>query len=451
VTINASEDNSNDDKDIKAGLMEKRNTLSYKEESTVQTPANIFANPITVLIIVITSIFVADAIIAVFWEIFPRLSKLQEALLDAFLLIAVTFPMLYFFIVMPLKVYVTEHKRVARDMAHLATFPEFNPNPILELDFSGTITFHNTATIETLKKVGDNEKISGFLPKDIDEILSAAKTKEINEFYREVRIKDFVFAENIYLEPLFDVLRVYAIDITERKRSEDELKRSNLDLEQFAYAASHDLQEPLRGIAGFAKLLEKRYKGKLDEKADEFIDYIIDDTERMQMLIKDLLEYSRVSAKGIVFRPTNCSVALEQAIYNLRSAMEESGAELTYNLLPTVMGESSQLISLFQNLIGNAIKFRGSEPLKIHISAEQKENAWVFSLKDNGIGIDPEQAERIFVIFQRLHTKEEYSGTGIGLAVCKKIVEHHGGRIWVESEMGKGSTFYFTIPIKMST
>jgi chemotaxis family two-component system sensor kinase Cph1 len=169
------------------------------------------------------------------------------------------------------------------------------------------------------------------------------------------------------------------------------------------------------------------------------------------MLIKDLLEYSRVNAKDIVFRPTNCSVALEQAIYNLRSAMEESGTELTYDLLPTVIGDEAQLSRLFQNLIGNAIKFHSREPLKIHVSALRKEAQWIFSIKDTGIGIDPRQAERIFVIFQRLHNRKEYSGTGIGLAICKKIVESHGGQIWVESELGKGSTFYFTIPDRQET
>ncbi len=252
-----------------------------------------------------------------------------------------------------------------------------------------------------------------------------------------------------------DVDRLLAVsrDITERKKAEDELRklaaeleRSNSDLQEFAYVASHDLQEPLRGIASFTALLEKRYKGKLDEKADEFIDYIIDDVKRMQMLIKDLLQYSSASTKGIVFRPVNCSVVLEQALFNLRLAIEESLAEVTYVLLPHVMGDESQLSRLFQNLIGNAIKFRGEEPIKIHISAHRKEDEWVFSIRDTGIGIDPKQSDRIFAIFQRLHNRAEYTGTGIGLAVCKKIVERHNGRIWVESEPRKGSTFYFTIP-----
>ena len=246
-----------------------------------------------------------------------------------------------------------------------------------------------------------------------------------------------------------------AWQITRRKQDEeqlhqltDELKRSNEDLKQFASAASHDLQEPLRGIESFIRLLEKRYKGKLDEKADEFIDYVVNDVGRMQTLIKDLLEYSRVGVKDKVFRPVNCSVALEQALFNLRSAIEESGAEVTYDLLPTVMGDEAQLSRLFQNLIGNAIKFRGKEPLKIHISANREGNEWIFSIRDSGIGIDPEQAERIFAIFQRLHSRQEYPGTGVGLAICKKIVERHGGKIWVKSEPEKGSTFYFTIPVR---
>jgi PAS domain S-box-containing protein len=242
-------------------------------------------------------------------------------------------------------------------------------------------------------------------------------------------------------------------DITKRQRAEealkrtaDELARSNTDLKQFAYAASHDLREPLRSIAGFVKLLEKRYKGKLDEKADEFIAFIIDGVERMDMLIHDLLEYSRVEAKGKDFGPVSCSVALQEAVNNLRSAIEESSAVITYDELPMVMAESPQICSLFQNLIGNAIKFHGREAPRVHVSAERKENEWVFSVKDNGIGINPEAAERIFVVFQRLHTREEYPGTGIGLAICKRIVERHDGRIWVESEPEKGSTFYFTIP-----
>jgi PAS domain S-box-containing protein len=254
-------------------------------------------------------------------------------------------------------------------------------------------------------------------------------------------------------ESVLRLVAVRAANELERKQAEealhqvaDELKRSNEDLKQFASAASHDLQEPLRGIESFIRLLEKRYKGKLDQKADEYIDYVVNDVGRMQMLIKDLLEYSRISVKEKVVSPVNCSVVLEQALSNLRSAIEESSAEVTYDLLPAVMGDEAQLSRLFQNLIGNAIKFRSKEPLKVHISADREENAWIFAVRDNSIGIDPKQAERIFLIFQRLHSRHEYPGTGVGLAVCKKIVERHEGRIWIESEPEKGATFFFTIP-----
>jgi PAS domain S-box-containing protein len=242
-------------------------------------------------------------------------------------------------------------------------------------------------------------------------------------------------------------------DITERKQAEEELKklsdelaRSNADLQQFAYTASHDLQEPIMVVAGFVKLLAKRYKGKLDEKADEFIEHAIDGTERMQVLIKDLLDYSRVGSTGKSFTPTDCLSALDKAVFNLQIAIKESGAVITHDDLPTVMADSSQLARLFQNLISNAIKFHGKEAPKIHISAEQKDDEWIFSFKDNGIGIEPKFLDQIFVMFHRLHTKKEYPGTGIGLSICKKIIERHGGRIWVESEPGKGATFFFVIP-----
>ena len=242
-------------------------------------------------------------------------------------------------------------------------------------------------------------------------------------------------------------------DITERKKREEELhnlteelKRSNADLEQFAYSASHDLQAPLRGIEGFIKLLSKRYKGKLDAKADEFIEFTIEGVQRMKMLIKDLLEYSQIGTKNKNFSSVDSSIPLALALANLQRSIEENKAAVTYDALPNVLADSSQLSRLFQNLIGNAIKFHGNELPKIHISAELKGEEWIFAVIDNGIGIDPKNFDRIFSVFQRLHTREEYEGTGIGLASCKKIVERHGGRIWVVSEIGKGTTFYFTLP-----
>ena len=225
-----------------------------------------------------------------------------------------------------------------------------------------------------------------------------------------------------------------------------ELARSNAELEQFAYVATHDLQEPLRAVASCVQLLQRRYGGQLDERADEFITHAVDGTKRMQTLIHDLLAYSRISTHSKLFAPTKCDVVLEEALANLTVAIAESGALVTRDALPMVSGDATQLTQLFQNLVGNALKFRGARPSKIHIGAVLEESAWRFSVTDNGIGMEPQYFERVFLVFQRLHTRKKYQGTGIGLAICKKVVERHGGRIWVESEPEEGATFCFTIP-----
>jgi PAS domain S-box-containing protein len=244
-------------------------------------------------------------------------------------------------------------------------------------------------------------------------------------------------------------------DITERKRAEgqlrktmEDLERSNRELGQFAYVASHDLQEPLRMVSSYTQLLARRYEDQLDQDARDFITYAVDGAGRMQRLINDLLAYSRVGTRGQAFLETDSGQVLEQAVANLRPAIEESAAVVTHDALPTIVADGSQLMQVFQNLLGNAIRFRADTRPVIHVGAQRRDGEWLFSVSDNGIGIEPQYHDRIFIIFQRLHPRDEYPGTGIGLALCKRIVERHGGRIWVESELGQGATFYFTIPVR---
>ena len=242
-------------------------------------------------------------------------------------------------------------------------------------------------------------------------------------------------------------------ELEERKRTEDklanalaELGRTNIELEQFAYIASHDLQEPLRKISSFAELLEKRYRGQLGEDADRYIHYVVDGASRMRTLIHEMLAYSRLGRGEMKVIPADCNKILSRVLYDMDKAIEDSGAVVTYDALPTIPADEVQIGQVFQNLISNAIKFRRDEPPRIHVSARHEGDTWLFSVSDNGIGMDPAFFDRIFVMFQRLHTRAEYPGTGIGLAACKKIIERHGGVIWVESELGKGSTFHFRLP-----
>ena len=272
------------------------------------------------------------------------------------------------------------------------------------------------------------------------------------------RKDDSVFPLEIMLSPLESsegILVTAAIrDITERKKSEEhlvktvgELKRSNEELQQFAYVSSHDLQEPLRMVASYTQLLAKRYKGRLDSDADEFIAFAVDGCNRMQGLIHDLLAYSRAGTDGKAFCEISAEDALQGALTNLRITIKQSGAVVSHDSLPAIRTDETQLTQVFQNLVGNAIKYRSAELPRVHISATTNgDNEWIFSVRDNGLGIDPQYFERIFILFQRLHGRTEFEGTGIGLAICKKIVERLGGRIWVESQPEKGSTFYFALP-----
>jgi PAS domain S-box-containing protein len=307
------------------------------------------------------------------------------------------------------------------------------------------------------------QKVKNIIPQGFAERLIADGTRTAAEALAQqigtgielngLRKDGSEFPIEIMLSPLEStegILVTAAIrDITTRKKTDAhvlELNRSNEELGQFAYVASHDLQEPLRMVASFTELLARRYKGKLDSDADEFISFAVDGARRMQRLIQDLLAYSRVATKGNDLLRTSSEEALRRALMNLRGAIEESSALLTHDPLPTVMADERQLIQVFQNLIGNAIKYQNPGVPRIHISAARNaDKKWTFSVKDNGLGIDPQYFEKIFVIFQRLHKRDEFSGTGIGLAICKRIVERHGGTISVESQLGHGSTFTFDL------
>ena len=273
------------------------------------------------------------------------------------------------------------------------------------------------------------------------------RRKDGTEFPIEIMLSPLESAEGIQVTAAIR-------DITTRKKAEaqllqkmEELNRSNEELGQFAYIASHDLQEPLRMVASYTQLLSRRYKGKLDSDADDFIAFAVDGASRMQRLIKDLLAYSRAGTKGTDLLRTSSEGALQQALVNLRGAIEESGALVTHDRLPSVQADEMQLIQLFQNLVGNAIKYQRPGVPRVHVSAAKGgEKRWIFLVQDNGLGIDSQYFEKIFGVFQRLHKREEFAGTGIGLAICKKIVERHGGSISVQSQLGQGSTFRFDLP-----
>jgi light-regulated signal transduction histidine kinase (bacteriophytochrome) len=238
--------------------------------------------------------------------------------------------------------------------------------------------------------------------------------------------------------------------MVELQRANAELGRSNAELQQFAYAVSHDLQEPLRTITSYIQLLARRYREDLDEDARDFIDFAVDGARRMRRLIADLLQYSRVGTDGAEFEWVDADKALDEALANLQAGLEESGARVERADLPEVFADPGQLVLVFQNLVANAVKFRGEDPPCIEISAERQGRDWRFCVADNGIGVAPEHHERIFSIFQRLHTRSEYEGTGVGLAVCRKVVRRHGGRLWVESVPGDGAQFCFTLPAENS-
>ncbi len=353
------------------------------------------------------------------------------------------------------------------------TLAESSPDIINRIDNEFKTVYINPAIIEISNKPPEH-----FIGKNIDKLgipeeftvplkektIKTFNTREIQEFETKIPTVKGVKTFYTYLAPEFDekreVTTVFTVshDITELKEAEkrlkeiiQELERSNRELEQFAYVSSHDLQEPLRTIASFTQLLERRYKGKFDSDADEFMDYIVEAAVRMKAQIEGLLEYSRVGTKGEEFKPVDMNRIINETIQSLNISIKETNANIKVNELPEVMGDENQLLRVFQNLISNAIKFKKQEePLKIHISANKDiyNKEYVFCVQDNGIGIEEQYKERIFTIFQRLHTRDVYKGTGIGLSIVKRIIERHGGRVWVESEFGVGSVFYFTLPVE---
>jgi PAS domain S-box-containing protein len=346
---------------------------------------------------------------------------------------------------------VTARKQAEAAVERLATFPTLNPNPIVELDLDGCIHFVNPTAerlFPDLKQTGSSH------PWLVDwKSVALALLKDHKPWsVREVPLNGRWYQQTIHYVASIDRVRVYGTDITDRKMAEESLQRtteklvrSNEELEQFAYIASHDLQEPLRVIIGYVQLLERRYKDQLDATADEFLNYLVDGATRMQQLIHDLLDYSRVGTRTATFRPIDLRAILDRVLANLKAVIDETGATITHDELPTVQGDETQLVQLFQNLIGNGIKFRGEQPPHIHISAHRDNDHWELGVRDNGIGVEPQYWDQIFIIFQRLHTRHKYPGTGIGLAICKRIVERHGGRIWLDSQPGQGTTFFFTL------
>ena len=369
--------------------------------------------------------------------------------------------------------------------AYARSLIEASLDPLVTISPTGKITDVNEATEEATGITRDQ-----LLGSDFSDIF--AQPDMARRGYQQVLAEGFVrdypltirhtsgrtievlYNATVYRDEAGEVKGVFAAarDITERKRVEEELDehrknlerlvrqrtfeleqtaadlaRSNRDLEQFAYVSSHDLQEPLRMVTGFMRLFDRAYRGKLDPTADQYIHFAVDGAKRMQALIDGLLAYSRLGTRSKKPESTDFSQAFRFAVSNLTLSIQESGARITAGDLPTVRADESQLIQLFQNLIGNALKFRSDQPLRIHVDARREGDNWVFSVKDNGIGIDPEFHQKIFMIFQRLHTRDKHPGDGMGLAICKKIVERHGGTIWVESVPAQGATFCFTLPV----
>jgi PAS domain S-box-containing protein len=365
---------------------------------------------------------------------------------------------------------ITENKKAAKKLElankYNRSLLEASLDPLVTIGADGKITNVNHSTKTVTGRNGDELIGTDFS----DYFTEPQKAREgyekvfhdgfVRDYPLEVKNKNgnttpVLYNASVYRDESGEVIGVFAAarDITELKEAEDDLKlklnelsRSNAELEQFAYVSSHDLQEPLRMIASYLQLLERKYKGKLDDKADKYIHFSVDGATRMQNLINDLLDFSRVTTQAKELHPTELEPIFKEVLSNLEVSINKNKAIISHDSLPVVMADKIQIAQVFQNLINNAIKFHSEDLPKINISVKKEKNHWLFAVKDNGIGINPTHSDKIFEVFKRLNKKRDYPGTGIGLAICKKIVERHGGRIWVESELGKCSIFYFTLP-----
>lgn len=347
---------------------------------------------------------------------------------------------------------ITERKRAAEAVEELASYPRLNPSPIAEVALDGTVLFVNPAAQRLFPGLQTRALAHPWLA-DWGQVASLLSEGQTPLHVREAKIDNRYFLQTLHYLKKRRRVRIYGTEITDRKQAEESLKttadqlaHSNEELEQFAYIASHDLQEPLRVINGYVELLSQKYRNRLDGDAEQFLQYIVDGASRMRQLITDLLEYSRVGNRPGALEPVDLRQVVEQVRADLGSRIAETGAALECGPLPTVRGDAVQLVRLFVNLIGNAIKFHGASPPRIEVSACPEGDDWHLQFHDNGIGIERQYWDRIFVIFQRLHTRQKYPGTGIGLAICKRIVERHGGAIWVDSVPGEGTTFHVTLP-----
>ncbi len=367
---------------------------------------------------------------------------------------------------------ITARKNAELDLKTLATIVEYSDDAIVSIDLEQGITAWNAGA----------EALLGFrreevLGKPIGVLWPEGKETQGKWILEQIAaghpVRDFVTERlhkdgrrilvSLTVSPIRDddgrIVAVSSIlrDVTERVRAQEELRRtaadlarSNADLERFAYVASHDLQEPLRLLMGYLKLLDKRYGDKLEPDGNEFLRYAVDGAVRMRNQIKDLLSYSRVGFNEPKLKRVDCAEAVERALLNLKLMVDENKARVTWDELPEVEADEAQLVLLFQNLLGNALKFRSEEPPEVHVGARNGGGKWVITVTDNGIGVDPRYSERVFGVFERLHTLDDYPGTGIGLAICKRIVERHGGRIGIEPTEGPGSTFFFTLPAEQA-